>query len=170
MRYAIPVKKGQDTILTQVVDIANPLPDWASTPEAFLAKMFPDFKGFVWVADDNVSGAVLQDDGSYENPSIPVPEPDPSQGRSLTWAEFLDVGMATDPVKTNLILSSMPVVAEYGHKYTDLAGIKFADALISEPPSRLYRLMQAAKTAKLIDDTFLTTFLETWCQLYPGVS
>lgn len=82
MRYAIPIDHsaahdGGDIRLTNVVDIPNPLPLWATDAEAFLAKMFPDFTGFIRVADDAVSGATKQQDGSYQNPLIAL-EPGPN--------------------------------------------------------------------------------------------
>lgn len=88
-------------------------------------------------------------------------------GRDLTWDEFLDVGMATDPTKTNAILANMPVVAEYGRKYVSNAGIEYADA--STPGTRLATLMGAAKAAGLIDDQFLASFLTNWVSLYPAI-
>lgn len=72
MRYGIPVNHNGTISLEQVIDIQNPLPPWAQDADTFCAKMFPGFQGFVRVADDNVSGAVLQQDGSYLNPSAPA--------------------------------------------------------------------------------------------------
>lgn len=88
-----------------------------------------------------------------------------TDGRDLTWDEFLDVGMATDATKTNAILLNMPVVAEYGRKYVAVPGIQFADA--SVPGNRLSNLMAAAKAAGLINDAFLASFIGNWILMYP---
>lgn len=74
MKYGIPTKHGSDTILEQVIDIPAPLPDWAADASDFAHRMFPQFSGFIQVADDNVSGAYLQQDGSYLNPAASIPQ------------------------------------------------------------------------------------------------
>ncbi len=125
-------------------------------------------KGWQEVPVNAVSGSVIKDDGTCDDPAVPEPVPEvPSktEGRSLTWDEFLDVGMATDAAKTNTILVKMPVVAEYGRKYVTTAGIEFADA--ATPGTRLANLMAAAKAAGLIDDAFLQAFMANWVRLYP---
>ncbi len=73
MRYAIPV----NGILTQIADIPQPWPAgyWTNDADAFLAQMFPGVTGWIHVADDNVSGAVLQGGGLYLNPASPVMPP-----------------------------------------------------------------------------------------------
>lgn len=78
MKYARPVNYGDGIRLIDVIQIPNPLPDWAADAEAFLEKMFesnaPEWKAahewFVLVDDDNVSGAIPQPDGTYKNPDV----------------------------------------------------------------------------------------------------
>lgn len=109
----------------------------------------------------NLDGTLNEE---LSTPSI-VLVPSTTEGRDLTWDEFLDVGMATDATKTNAILLNMPVVAEFGRKYLEIPGIQFADA--TNPAARLARLMAAAKAANLIDNAFLATFMQTWVSLFP---
>jgi hypothetical protein len=114
-------------------------------------------------------GAVVRDASGSEYRWYPAGAPDPApilEAANLTWDQFLDVSMATNSVKTNAILINMPVVAEYGRKYTIIPGIEYADA--TNPSARLFRLMQAAKTAGLIDQTFIDDFLLNWKAIFPA--
>lgn len=72
MKYGRPVDHGADIRLVDVVDIPAPLPPWAATPDIFIARMFPDNHDFMRVADDAMSGAIKQPDGSFLNPSNTV--------------------------------------------------------------------------------------------------
>lgn len=90
MKYARPVVVGDQTRLTDVVDIPEPLP-FGGDVDGFLAIMFPTVKGFVKVADDAMSGAVQQPDGSYTNPIIPAPPPQP---KLLSKTAFQDYAVS----------------------------------------------------------------------------
>lgn len=114
----------------------------------------------IWTGKSDVS---LVTDIGDESPLPSVPSQ--TEGRDLTWGEFLDVAMWTDATKTNTILVSMPVVAEFGRPFTNVAEIKFDDA--GTPGTRLAKLMTAAKQAGIINDDFIETFLANWIFMHP---
>ena len=118
------------------------------------------------VPGDPQAGDIVRIDGKiYQRYMPPSETPAPLEARTLTWDQFLDVGMATDAVKTNAILINMPVVGEYGRKYVNTPGIEYADAIT--PGARLHTLMGAAKQAGLIDLAFEQQFLATWKAMFP---
>lgn len=66
MRYAREQNNGSQIVLFDTVDIPV-----GQDPAAFLALLRPGTTGYVHVADDNVVGAVKQNDGTYLNPAVP---------------------------------------------------------------------------------------------------
>lgn len=80
MKYARTIDQstaqdGSDVRLLDVIEIPEPLPDWAATSVDYISRIFPDFDGFIQVADDAQDGDVKQNDGSFK----PAPIPDPPQ-------------------------------------------------------------------------------------------
>lgn len=72
MRFGRALDHGDDIRLVDVTDIPEPLPEWAEDAAAYIAMMYPDVPGFGLVADDNIAGAVRQENGSYRNPDESV--------------------------------------------------------------------------------------------------
>lgn len=103
MRYAIEVLSGYETRLTEVIHIPDPLPDWAENVEAFLAIQCPTQTGFIQVADDNVNGAVKQEDGTYLNPSIQEP---PSKFKVLSKLEFIELAQMAGGMTDDMLVAA----------------------------------------------------------------
>jgi hypothetical protein len=153
-----------------------PLPSGGGVVEAAWGNVYnsPEDSGALKHPAESVSFSENSDGGWDKSTSLrlgdvgpqdPRPERPILEAKTLTWDQFLDVAMATDATKTNTTLVNMPVIAEYGRKYANTAGIEYADA--STPGTRLSTLMAAAKQAGLINDQFLATFLATWKARFP---
>lgn len=88
MKYGREVSVGNEVRLTEVVEIPNPLPHWATDAAAFLAKMYPQYtNGWVLVADTNKSGDV-KNGSVYGTPILPAP---PTRYKSLSQSVVRDI-------------------------------------------------------------------------------
>lgn len=68
LKYARTVHNGDSNRLVDVTEIPDPLPEWAETPEAFIAQMYLGVEGFKQVPENAVSGSIDNGDGTYTTP------------------------------------------------------------------------------------------------------
>jgi len=147
---------------------SEPPPRWSDLEPIELGVSEATLKAYyeAGVAENDNYSLIVQGLGYWYPPRVPVElVPSQTEGRDLTWDEFLDVGRAVDAAAIRAILKEMPDVVEYGRKYVSKPGIQFADA--SAPGNRLSDLVTAAINLNLFTEQKVGAVLAAWVVMYP---
>jgi len=108
---------------------------------------------------------------SFQATYAPPPDPPPAQvpsqseGRDLTWGEFLQVGAKVSMAKFNAVLAAFPIAVELGRRYDQFPGIKFSDAQV--PGTLLGDLIGGSVQANIIDAQDVEDTIAMWVALFP---
>lgn len=93
------------------------------------------------------------------------PVPSQTEGRDLTWGEFLAVGAKVSLLKFNAVLANFPIAVEIGRQHQNTSGIKFSDVGVQD--TMLGDLVGGAKQAGLIDEEDEASLVSKWIEMFP---